>query len=79
MSEVKDYNNLKSENNTEILKHTLISLINVASSKTSDDYAWSSLKKLIKELQPDYDFLRYIHIADIEDLKHSPDDIKIII
>ena len=77
MSEVKDYNNLKSENNTEILKHTLITLIDVASTKTSYDYAWSSLKKLIKELQVNYDFLMYIHIADIEDLRYSVDGIKI--
>lgn len=78
MSEVMENYNFKSVNNSEIFKHTLISLINVASLKTSNDYAWSSIKKLIKELQVNYDFLMYIHIADIEDLRYSFDDINIV-
>lgn len=77
MSEMKEITNINNVKNTEIFKHTLISIINVASLKTSDNYAWSSQKKLIKDLNPNYDFLRYIHIANIEELTYSTDDIKI--
>jgi len=68
------YNNAK---NSEIIKHTLFSLITVAKSKTSGDYAWAIIKKLLKELKPRFDFLKYIHIDEIEELQNNINDIKI--
>ena len=45
--------------NSEVIKHTLISLIIVASSKTSNDYAWAVIKKLLSELKTNYSFLKF--------------------
>ena len=64
--------------NIDIMRHILYSLVNVASTKTSDDYAWSSIKKLLKELEPNYDFFKYIQIGELEDLSNNIDDINII-
>jgi hypothetical protein len=63
--------------NSEILKHTLFSLIHVATLKTSDDYAWASVKKLIRELKDKYTFLEYIEIGNIAYLNYNIEDIKI--
>jgi hypothetical protein len=63
--------------NSEIIKHTLISLIIVASSKTSNDYAWSIIKKLLGELKSNYTFLNFIEIADISSINYSIEDISI--
>lgn len=65
-------------NNSDIMKRTLYSLVNVASTKTSDDYAWSTIKKLINELKNNYDFLKYVEIGELEDLANSIDDINIV-
>ena len=64
-------------NNSDIVRKTLISLIIVATSKTSDDYAWSSMKTLLKELKSNYEFLKYIKIGEIQTLDYSIDDIVI--
>ncbi|RLF34754.1 MAG: hypothetical protein DRM99_05965 [Thermoplasmata archaeon] len=64
-------------NNSDVVRHVLFSLINVATNKTSDDYAWSTLKKLLKELEREYSFLKYIEIKHIDYLKYTMDDINI--
>ena len=63
--------------NSEILKHTLFSLIHVASLKTSDDYAWASVKKLIRELKINHASLNYVQIGNISYLNYTVEDIKI--
>lgn len=63
--------------NSEIIQHTLISLIIVASSKTSNDYAWAIVKKLLRELRINYSFLRFIKIDDISALNYSIEDISV--
>jgi len=63
--------------NQHVVKRTLMSLIYVATTKTSDDYAWSSIKKLMNELKVTYDFLKYVEIKDIKQLRYSIDDILI--
>ena len=64
--------------NSDIIKRTLISLVNVASSKTSEEYAWSSVKKLLKESEEKYIFLKYVHMTDIECLKNATYDITVM-
>lgn len=64
--------------NSEIIKHIIISLIIVARSKTSDDYAWASIKKLIGELKDKYSFLRFIKINDISIINYSIEDISVL-
>lgn len=74
-----DSNNMKASEieNSEIIKHTLISLIIVASSKTSNDYAWAIIKKLLRESKSNYTFLNFIEIADISTINYSIEDISI--
>ena len=69
--------NLRGIKNSDILKNTLMSLIKVACSKTSDDYAWSSIKKLLIELNTKYTFLNFIHIGKINELRYNINDILI--
>ncbi len=63
--------------NSEVIKRTLFSLISVARSKTSKDYAWSITKRLLTELKTDYDFLKYIRVNEIEKLADTIDDITV--
>lgn len=63
--------------NSEIIKKVLISLISVASSKTSNDYAWAAIKKMLRELKTKYGFLNFIDIGDISFLKYSIEDISV--
>lgn len=63
-------------NNSDVIKHVLFSLVNVASDKSSKDYAWSVIKNLIKDLKKNYDFLKYITINDLEYLNNDIEDIK---
>ena len=63
--------------NSDVIKRTLFSLIFVARSKTSKDYAWSIIKKLLVELKENYSFLKYIKIDDIEKLENNICDIKV--
>ena len=63
--------------NSDIIKHTLFSLVTIAKSKTTDQYAWSVIKNLLNELKKNHEFLKYIHIGEIEKLKNKIDDILI--
>ena len=72
-----DSENIYKLDNQHVIRRTLMSLIYVATTKTSDDYAWTSIKKLINELKINYDFLKYIKIKDIKQLRYSIDDIII--
>lgn len=63
---------------SDVIKHTLYSLIMVARPKSSKDYAWSIIKRLLAELKTDYDFLKYIHIDEIENLEDTMDDITVM-
>jgi len=73
---MKKKNEKKQEiQNSEVIKRTLYSLIFVARSKTSKDYAWSIIKRLLAELKIDHDFLKYIKIKEIENLEDTIDDI----
>ena len=74
---IKKHNNEIKIDNSEILKHTLFSLIHVASLKTSDDYAWASVKKLVRELEVNHACLNYVQIGNISYLKYTIEDIKI--
>jgi len=69
---------LKKVKNSDIIKRTLFSLIYVARSKTSKDYAWSIIRGLLTELKAEYDFLKYIHIDEIENLADTMDDITVM-
>jgi len=78
-----DITNTKNEKtfdkkNSDVLKRTLMSLIIVARSKTSDDYAWASTKKLLNELRTKYDFLTSVSIGDISKINYVIDDISIL-
>ena len=64
-------------NHSDVIKHTLYSLIVVARPKSSIDYAWSIIKRLLAELKTDYDFLKYIHIDEIENLEDTINDIAV--
>ena len=64
--------------NSDIMKHTLASLINVASNKTSVDYARSSVKKLLLGLEENYDFLEYVNIKTFEQNDNNIDAINIL-
>ena len=64
--------------NSDVIKRTLFSLIYVARSKTSKDYAWSIVKRLLVELKANHDFLKNIHIGEIENLKDNIDDITVL-
>ncbi len=70
----KEYSDIT---NSEIIKHILISLIIVTSSKTSNDYAWVVVKQLLRELKIKYTFLNLIKIGDISVIKYSIEDISI--
>ena len=74
---IKKHNNEIKIDNSEILKHTLFSLIHAAALKTSDDYAWASVKKLVRELKDNHAFLNYICIGNISYLNYTIEDIKI--
>jgi len=60
------------------MKHTLASLVHVASTKTSEEYARSSVKNLLKELEENYGFLRYIEIKDVKYLEDTYDAITVM-
>ena len=63
--------------NSDVIKRTLFSLIYVARLKTSKDYAWSIIKNLLTELKKDHDFLKYISIDEIKNIKDTIDDITV--
>jgi hypothetical protein len=63
---------------SEVLKQTIISLFDVASTKTSQQYAWTTIKNLLRDLERYYVFLKYVHMKDIQHLTHTIDDITVI-
>ena len=63
--------------NSDIMKHTLASLLNVASNKTSIDYARSSVKNVLRNLECNYDFLRYVDIKTLTQIEENIDAINI--
>ena len=63
--------------NSDIMKHTLTSLLNVASSKTSVDYARSSLKNLLTNLEGNYDFLKYVDIKTLKQIEGNINAINV--
>lgn len=77
MEEESKKDELTSINNSDIVEKTLMSLIKVATSKTSDDYAWSAIKNLLKELKSRFSFLKNIKIGKLESLKYTVEDINI--
>ena len=64
--------------NSDVIKHTLFSLIYVARSKTSKDYAWTMAKNLLIELRENYNFLEYIRIDETKNLHDTIDDISVM-
>ena len=56
----------------------IFSLVNVTADKTTEDYAWSIVKNLLKELEGTYEFLRFIKIDDLENLENTIDDITVL-
>ncbi len=63
--------------NSDIMKHTLASLLNVASNKTSIDYARSSVKTLLRDLEGNYDFLKYVNIKTLKQIENNIDAINV--
>lgn len=64
--------------NSDVIKRTLFSLISVARSKTSKDYAWSMAKNLLIELKENFYFLDYICIDKTKNLHDTIEDISVI-
>jgi hypothetical protein len=63
--------------NSDIVKHTLASLINVTSNKTSVGYARSSVKNILIDLEGNYDFLKYVNIKTLEQIENNIDAINV--
>ena len=63
--------------NSDIMKHTLASLLNIASSKTSVDYARSSVRNLLRDLEGNYDFLKYVNIKALKQIENNIDAINV--
>jgi len=64
--------------NSDILRRTIYSLVYVARLKTSRDYAWSIIKKLLLDLKSNHDFLKYVTIGEIKSLKDCIEDISVM-
>lgn len=72
-----NHDSCKEATNSDILKNTLMSLIKVSCSKTSDDYAWSSITRLLSQLNKKYSFLKFVTIGKTKDISYSIQDIVI--
>ena len=72
-------NNVINVTNSDIIKRIIFSLIFVAKSKTSKDYAWGIVKNLLIDMSEDYDFLQYIQIEDLENINDNIDDINVLV
>ena len=64
--------------NSDVIKHVLSSLVDVTSSKTSKEHALLMVKTLLKTLECEYDFLRYIKIDDMDGLDNNLDAIVVV-
>jgi len=74
---IKPFKELHFIENSDIMKHTLASLLNIASSKTSVDYARSSVKHLVQNLEDNYDFLKYVNIKTLKQIENNMDAINV--
>ena len=63
--------------NSDIVKHMLASLLNIASNKTSVDYARSSVKNVLRDLEGNYDFLKYVNIKTLKQIENNIDAINV--
>ena len=63
--------------NSDVFKHMLFSLIHVAKTKTSKNYAWTIAKNSLIDLQTSYIFLEHISICDTINLHDTIDDINV--
>jgi hypothetical protein len=72
-------NNVINVTNSDIIKKTLFSLILVAKSKTSKDYAWGIVKNILFDMKNDYDFLQYIQIENLDNLNDDINDISVLL
>ena len=61
-------------NNSDVFGHVLTSLINVTSTKTSKAHALLTVRALLKRLEDDYSFLKYIKISGITSTLERPTD-----
>jgi hypothetical protein len=61
--------------NSDVVKHTLVTLINIASTKTTKAYARSTMKTLLKKLEKNHSLFKYIDIKNVEEIE---DNIKAI-
>jgi ABC-type antimicrobial peptide transport system permease subunit len=59
------------KNNSEVVKHVLDTLINIIKRKRGEEHAVSMMSSLLKELEAEHDFLRYIEIQDIHFLERG--------
>ena len=69
---------IQSFENSDIVRQTLVSLINVASSKTSKAYARTTLKLLLDKLEKKYVVVKFIKIKDAEKIKNNEDAITVM-
>ena len=58
--------------NSDVITHVLNSLVNVSCTKTSKAHAWLAMGTLIKNLEENYDFLRYIKIDELKYFEETP-------
>jgi len=65
----------KKKVNSDVIEHVLTSLVNVTSTKTSKAHALLTVRALLKKLENNYSFLKYINITGIDSvLEQSIDD-----
>lgn len=73
-----DYNEqLKTINNSQVIKKILLSLISVSQDKTTKNYAWSIVKSLLIDLEKKFDFLKYVKICELDDLDTDLESITV--
>jgi hypothetical protein len=61
--------------NSDVITHVLSSLINVSSTKTSKAHAWLTMRTLLKNLEDNYNFLKYI---EIDELKYFENNLNVV-
>ena len=64
--------------NSDVVKHALVSLINVASTKTSKAYARATMKALLHRLEKDHYIIKYIKVEDLEDSANNIESITVM-
>ena len=61
-------------NNKELLTHFLARIIDEVSQGSSDNYAAMALRRFLRDLTPEYPFIKYIRLAT---LSANPEEIMI--